>query len=85
MELEIVLPSGKVAHFRELLFGDLVGLSTLDAVEAIAIIASRICEIDGQYISPDEFLRMKVEEVMPINNMIATMLSKNLSEMRGVA
>jgi len=83
MEMELILPSGRFAHLRELLFGDLAGVHSMDATEAIATIASRICDIDGEHFSPDQFLRMKVEEAIPINNAIATMLTKNLSLMKG--
>lgn len=81
---EIVLPSGRFASFRPITLGDVIVSHSEIGPRMMAIMATLVCEIDDEPVTAEQVLAMTLDEFMPIANVIADMMPKDMAS-KGVA
>ncbi|MGF6549327.1 hypothetical protein QFZ96_004398 [Paraburkholderia youngii] len=82
--MEIVLPSGRFASFREPTWGDMIFAYSSNGPEMMARLAAACCEIDGAHISLEDVRQMPIADFMPILNILTEFMPKDTGS-RGVA
>lgn len=81
---EIVLPSGRFASFRAMTWGDVMEAHSDNGPRMMAVMATLVCRIDGEALTLLDVHEMTLAEFMPIVNIIAEMMPKDLSS-KGIA
>ncbi len=79
---EIVLPSGRYARMRPLMWLDMVQSYDENPFAWMAKLAVRVIEIDGVCMSAEHVLEMDMMEAMPVLNMLSEAL-KEVYKFRG--
>jgi len=82
---EVVLPSGRFAKIRPILWGDMVAAYDTNTYVMVTKLAARLVSIDEHVVSMEELLNMEAEEFMPINEMLCKSMSSALKFKDGVA
>lgn len=84
-DTEIVLPSGRFARIRQILWEDFVLSYDQDINVMATKLAARVATIDGASVTVEELMKFDLGEFMPINQIIGTIATEAMRTRKGIA